>query len=110
MDAKFEVGQAVTVVDRGHTYAGEIVKVARKEVDIRYVGRVVRFWHDSQTALGTETGQAIYFRIPDDADRQDRMTAARQVLASHGVELNSGNTFTVEQVETLVEVVKTWQA
>jgi hypothetical protein len=109
VSAKFQVGQAVTVQDRRRTYAGEIVKVGRILVDIRYLGRVVQFMQSTQRALGTETGPAIRFRIADDTDRQDRVQAARQVLASHGVELTSRHTFTVEQVEALAEVVKTWQ-
>jgi hypothetical protein len=109
VSAKFEVGQAVSVIDRNRTYAGEIVKVGRVLVDIRYLGRVVGFRRNTQRALGTEAGPAIYFRVPDDTDRQDRIQAARQVLASHGVELSPRHTFTVEQVEVLAEVVKTWQ-
>jgi hypothetical protein len=105
VSARFEVGQAVSVSDRGRAYAGEIVKVGRILVDIRYLGRVVKFSQNAQCALGTETGPAICFRIPDDIDRQDRMQEARQVLARHGVELSPRHTFTVEQVEALAEVV-----
>ena len=108
MSARFEVGQAVSVSDRGRTYAGEIVKVGRMLVDVRYLGRVVKFAQNTQRALGTEAGPAIRFRIPDDIAGQDRMQAARQVLASHGVELSPRHAFTVEQVEALAEVVKTW--
>jgi hypothetical protein len=109
VSGKFEVGQAVSGSYRGSTYAGEIVKVGRVPVDIRYLGRVVKFLQNTQRALGTATGPAIYFRIPDDIDRQDRIQAARQVLASHGLELSPRRTFTVEQVEALAEVVQTWQ-
>ncbi len=109
MSGKLEVGQAVSVSDRGRTYAGEIVRVGRIQVDIRYLGRVVKFSQNTQRALGTETGPGIYFRIPDGTDSQDRIQAARQVLASHGVELSPRHTFTARQVEALAEVVKTWQ-
>jgi hypothetical protein len=108
VSARFEVGQAVSVSDRGRTYAGEIVRVGRFQLDIRYLGRVVKFSRNGQLALGTETGPAISFRIPDDIGTQDRVQAARQVLASHGVELSPRRTFTPGQVEALAEVVKTW--
>ena len=108
MSAKFEVGQPVSIRHRDRAYAGEIVKVGRILVDIRYNGRVVRFLQSTQRALGTRTGPAIYFRIPDDTDSQDRVQAARQVLASHGVELSPRHTFTVEQVEALAEVARAW--
>ena len=108
MGARFEVGQAVSVRDRGCTYAGEIVRVGRVQVDIRYLGRVVRFSRNTRCALGTGTGPAIRFKFPDDTDGQDRMQAARQVLASHGVELSPRHAFTAGQVEALAEVVKTW--
>ena len=109
VSATFKVGQAVSVSHRDRTYAGEIVKVGRVLVDIRYGGRVVQFSHHSGRALGTRTGQPIYFRIPLVMETQDRIRAARQVLASHGVELSPRHTFAVEQVEALAEVVKTWQ-
>lgn len=108
MSVRFEAGQAVSVSDRGCTYAGEIVKAGRVQVDIRYLGRVVKFSRITQRAFGTETGPAIWFTIPDDMDGQDRVQAARQVLASHGVELSPHRTFTAGQVEALAEVVKTW--
>jgi hypothetical protein len=108
VSAKFEVGQAVSVRDRDRTYAGEIVKVGRVLVDIRYNGRVVQFLRNAQRALGSRARPGIYFRIPDDKDRQGRMQAARQVLASHGIELSPRRTFTVEQVEALVEVIGAW--
>jgi hypothetical protein len=105
---KFEVGQVVSVEDRGRSYAGEIVKVGRILVDIRYLGRVVKFSQNTQRALGTETGPAISFRIAADIDRHERMQAAQQLLASHGVELSPDHTFTIDQVQALAEVVKTW--
>jgi hypothetical protein len=108
VSAKFEVGQQVSIKHRDRAYAGEIVKVGRILVDIRYNGRVVRFLQSTQRALGTRTGPAIYFRIPDDTDRRDRMQGARQALASHGVELSPRHHFTVEQAEALAEVVRTW--
>jgi hypothetical protein len=98
----------VSVEDRGRTYAGEIVKVGRILVDISYLGRVVKFSRNTQRALGTETGPAISFRIGEDTGRHDRMQAAQQLLASHGVELSPDHTFTVEQVQALAEVVRTW--
>lgn len=110
MGARFEVGQAVSVRDRGCTYAGEIVRVGRVQVDIRYLGRVVRFSRNTQCALGTGAGPAICFTIPDDRDGQDRTDAARQVLASHGVELSPRHAFTAGQVEALAEVVRAWLA
>jgi hypothetical protein len=105
VSARFEVGQVVSVSDRGRTYAGEVVKAGRVQVDIRYLGRVVKFSQITRCALGTG---AICFKIPDDVDSQDRIQAARQVLASHGVELSPRHTFTAPQVEALAEVVKTW--
>jgi hypothetical protein len=105
VSAKFKVGQAVGVCDRDHTYAGEIVKAGRFQVDIRYLGRVVKFHQITQRAVGSP---AIYFKIPDDADGQNRIQAARQVLASHGIELSPRHTFTADQVEALADVVNTW--
>jgi hypothetical protein len=110
VDARFEVGQAVSIRDRGCTYAGEIVRVGRALVDIRYLGRVVRFVRNTQCALGTEVGRPIRFTIPDDMDGQDRIREARQVLASRGVELSPRHVFTARQVEALAEVVRTWLA
>ena len=109
MSAKFEVGQAVGISARDRTYAGQIVKVGRILVDIRYNGRVVKFLQNTQRALGTRAGAGIYFRIPDDMDAQDRAQAARRVLASHGVDLSPRHTFTVEQVEALADVIRMWQ-
>jgi hypothetical protein len=105
---KLEVGQAVSVDDGWRTYAGEIVKVGRVLVHVRYAGRVVQFSRSTQRALGTETGPAIRFRIADGTSGQDRLRAGRRVLAGHGVELSPRHTFTVEQVEALAEVVKAW--
>jgi hypothetical protein len=99
----------VDVFDRDRIHAGEIVKVGRTMVDIRYLGRVVKFSRKTQLALGTETGPKICFRTTADIDGWDRVAAARQVLVRHGVELSPLRTFTVEQVEALAEVVKTWQ-
>ncbi|MGH3257021.1 MAG: hypothetical protein ACRDOU_16770 [Streptosporangiaceae bacterium] len=109
MSARFEVGQAVSIRDRGCTYAGGIVRVGRVQVDIRYLGRVVRFSRNTQCALGTGTGSAISFKVPYDIDGQDRIQAARQVLARHGIELSPRHRFTAGQVEALAEVVKTWK-
>jgi hypothetical protein len=109
VSARFEVGQMVSVNDRGRAYAGEIVRAGRVQVDIRYLGRVVKFSQITRCALGTEAGPgAICFTIPDAVDGQDRIQAAQHVLASHGVELNPRHAFTARQVEALAEVVKTW--
>jgi hypothetical protein len=109
MSGKFEVGQEVSVRDRGRTYAGEIVRVGRVMVDIRYLGLVVRFWQNTQYALGTETGIPIRFMTTDDTDGQAPMKAARQVLASYGIELSSRHTLTVGQMEALANAMRTWQ-
>jgi PPOX class probable F420-dependent enzyme len=108
VSVEFEVGQAVSVSDRGRTYAGEIVKAGRFQVNIKYLGRVVMFSRVTQVALGTESGSVISFTTPADVAGQDRIRAARQVLARHGVELSPRHTFTAGQVEALAEVVKTW--
>lgn len=108
MSTSFEAGQAVSIRHRDRTYTGEIVKVGRILVDIRYNGRVVKFLQNTRRALGTRAGPAIYFGVPDDADRRYRARQARQLLASHGVELSPRRTFTVEQVEALAEVISTW--
>jgi hypothetical protein len=69
--ARLEVGQAVSVRHRDQAYAGEIVKVGRVLVHIRYNGRVVQFLQNSRRALGTRAGPAVYFRILDGADGQN---------------------------------------
>lgn len=43
-------------------------------------------------------------------DRAEREFDARTTLNRHGVILEFGRSFTLEQVEALAEVVKTWEA
>lgn len=109
------VGDAVKVFDiNGHRsgqpeggWDGEVVKVGRALVEVRY-GR--RFARTQKFRLATQVSNDHYqhqtFQTLAQAEERSRMRAARAVLTAHGIEFNwRGSELPVEVLEQLAEVL-----
>jgi hypothetical protein len=87
---------------------GTIVKVGRTLVEVRYLGRVEKFRIDTRR-INDNYGD-VWFETPEDADRREREIAACVVLRDAGIEFRLGRRFTLEQVEALAEVARSFTA
>ncbi len=106
-----KAGDKVTIYSggrRGAGWAGEVVKVGRTLAHIRYHGRVETFRLDSQVKTGMQTGPRTYFKTADDTALRKRREAAEALLKEHHITLEHRGTFTLEQVEALADVARTF--
>ena len=101
-------------------YAGIVTKVARKYATATYIRQrtaypagpveeTVEF--DMQTGQAREnytTSYGIYVLTAEQRERDQRREAANTVLTARKIRLDFGHGLTLEQVESLAEVVKTW--
>jgi hypothetical protein len=123
----YKEGDEVRVFDRRahrqsrNAYPGTVVSVARKYAIAEYERIFSRSdgTESSQTstvqfdmATGRERGvDSMYCLLVmsrERAEADDRQAAAEQDLRDVGVRLDSGHSFTLEQIEALAEVVKAW--
>ena len=109
----YKVGDPVTVYrhtrGRDDGDPGEIVKVGRTLVHIR-TGRITEtFRMDTQVQTGPQYGYSTYFRTPEEVALNQRRVTAEGVLHEHGIQFTLGSQRTLEQVESLAEVVKGWE-
>lgn len=108
---------------RSNIWTGRITSVARKyataeyEVDTTYLnGKPKREKRTIEFDMATGYERYTYgtygsrVRTPAQLDRAERHAAAVALLKAHHLEFAPGhaNSFTLEQVEALAEVVKTW--
>jgi hypothetical protein len=113
--ADIKVGDEVRVFDGWHarhdrtSVPGEVVKVGRTLVRIKYKGREDAFRID--TGIINESNGGAEFMTLDQVERDQRRTIAMFVLNAHHIEIKIGHdrSFTLEQIEALAEVVKTWE-
>jgi hypothetical protein len=109
----YKVGDPVTVYAsvRGDSggQPGEIVKVGRTLVRIRYGRQEQAFRMDTQQSNDKQYGYGTYFRTEEQAHEADRESEATTLLREHGIELTLGSRLTLEQVEALAEVVRSWE-
>jgi hypothetical protein len=111
-----KVGDEVLVFDGWHarhdrrSVPGEVVKVGRALVSIKFGGRTEVFRID--TGLINLANGGSEFMTLEHAERDMRRTAAIAVLTSHHIEFKTGRerSFTLEQLEALAELVKTFDS
>ena len=104
-----KAGDEVRVFGRRSDKAGEpgvIVKVGRTLVEVRWHGHAEKFRIDTRTVNDGYGG--VWFETPEDTDRRERETAARAVLTAAGIEFRIGRRFTLDQIEALAEVARTF--
>jgi hypothetical protein len=109
----YKVGDEVVVYANvrrdGSGEPGEIVKIGRTLVHIRYRGWVQAFRMDTKRSNEKQYGHGTYFRTLEEDALVGRRAEARQFLRQHGIELSAHAEFTLEQVEALAEAVKGWE-
>lgn len=107
----YSEGDEVTVYRAGRPAPGVIEQIGRSLVYIRSRGRVEAFRISDQRSTGRQVGSGTYFTTPAQvsAELDDREFKARTVLYDHGVTLDIGRDFTLEQIEALAEVVRNWE-
>lgn len=105
-------------------YQGTVIKVGRKyataeyEVTAMFMGREETFRRtiEFDMADGEERGSSYrsgdYARTPRQLERDERRNKALLLLKDKGVELNfrRENSLALDQIESLAEVVKSWDA
>lgn len=87
-------------------WVGEVVKAGRKLVTIKYGWRVQVFRIEGQRANDSYGHQ--HFKSPEQAERDLRASKARGVLRERRIKLDWDAKFTVEQLEALAELVKSF--
>jgi hypothetical protein len=109
----YKVGDEVVVYANtrpgGPGQPGEIVKVGRTLLHIRYGGHEQAFRMDTQCTNEVQYGHGTYFRTPEEDALVKRRADAERLLRERGVELSNRATFTLEQIEALAEVVRNWE-
>jgi hypothetical protein len=88
-------------------WPGTVVRVGRKLADIKYGGRVDTFRIDDRQANDKYGHQS--FQTLKEAALDARRDAALKTLRDRRVSLGHGNTFTVEQIEKLADLVRTFE-
>jgi hypothetical protein len=83
--------------------------------DGEYDARPVAWLDDRPSRLtfaaddrSTDSGGQYLAVTPGWAEKRSRLNVARRVLADNCIVLESGHCLSVEQIESLAEVVKTW--
>lgn len=129
-----KVGDEVRVLKRGRSryeafpeggYTGTVTKVARKYATATYVRERTAYPPgpvEETVEFDMETGKlrsgtdyssnyGLYVRTPEQYEAEQRRSAAMTALGGHGVNLDAMRyRFTLEQIEALAEVVKSWEA
>ena len=128
--ADINPGDEVRVIEgrrygSGQIWAGRIAKVARKYATAEYETtrtdwngkpkrekRTVEFDMTTGWERGTYGTYGIRVRTPAQIEEQERRAGALAEIKAHGIEFKSGRErmLTLEQVEALAEVVKTWES
>lgn len=109
-----KVGDEVRVFDinarrRGQPHGGwvgTVVKVGRILAHVEYQGRTQTF--ELSTGYRNDNYRHQHFETLEQVDVNARCKTAVDVLRERGVELSNRRSFTLEQIEALAEVVKTW--
>jgi hypothetical protein len=92
-------------------WVGYVTKVGRTLVHIDY-GEGAEHIDAFRLVTGRRNdnyGHRYFLTLAQVADRT-RRTRADATLQAHGIELSHRFIFTIEQIEALAEVVKTWEA
>lgn len=103
------LGQEVRVFERNRrpkqedSVPGEVVRVGRKLVDIKYGWATVTFRIDTQTINDSYGG--VWFKTPEQAIADRRRHEAEQILRMHKITLDFGHRLTDSQVRALAELV-----
>lgn len=87
-------------------WPGKVVRVGRKLVDITYGGRVQTFTIADR--LSSDRYNHQYFQTPEEAALDARRDEALKTLRDRRVSLGHGKTFTVEQIEQLAALVRSF--
>lgn len=112
--AELKVGQEVRVFDQNGRRMGQpdggwpgvVTKVGRKLVAIEYSNRSAQFRLDTQV-INDGYGHR-YFETPEQVIRHQRLGRALKALHDHQIMLGRGHRLTVEQIEALAEVARTF--
>ena len=102
-----EGGYRATVTRTGRRYATAVFDEALA------AGQGTREWEisfDMETGIVRADTDGWYVRTPDELDREERRKMAMFLLGERGIEVKLGyaNSLTLDQIEALAEVVKTW--
>lgn len=111
--ADIKVGDEVRVfkpyIRNGQTdgIPGTVVKIGRKLVDIEHHGHTEKFRLENGQLAGSSYGNIYFLTLGEVAERQ-RRRAAEDVLRERKIRLESGHDLTLEQVEALADLVRSF--
>ena len=107
-----KVGDEVRVYFNTRTggQPGEVVRVGRTRLTVRVNGRDDDFYIETQQGTGPQYGYGNRFKTLGQEAEDERRRTALATLNSRNIEIKLGRerSFTLEQIEALAEVVKTW--
>ena len=116
--ADIKVGDEVRVFDSTYWagksgmppggWVGEVIKITPKQVHVKYgeIGRVDIFKREGQRIAYGDIGRR--FRTLQQAADDERRATAMHILREHRIKLEDPPSFTLDQIESLAEVVKGW--
>ena len=109
--AGVKVGDEVRVYSNSRTgQQGEVVRVGRTRLTIRFGGWTEDFYIETQQGVGPQPGYGSNFRTLEQAAEAGRRKTALATLNSHNIEFKLGRErlFTTEQIEALAALVATF--
>lgn len=87
-------------------WPGTVVKIGRSLVTIEYRGKQDPFRLDTRV-INDRYGHR-WFKTLEQAAEDERLRVALATLKAHSIRLDSGHGLTVEQIEALAEVARTF--
>lgn len=125
--ANIKVGDEVRVLKHRNRYdsfpedgyTGTVTKVARVYATATYVRQrtayppgpveeTVEFDMQTGRLRGSSTSYGVYVKTAEQYEHDERCSVAESLLASRRIRLDFRHGLTLEQIEALAEVVKTW--
>lgn len=111
---ELKVGQEVRVFDRNGRrmgqpdggWPGKVTKIGRSLVTIEYLGISDTFRMDTHV-INDHYGHR-YFKTLGEVAEDDRRRRALATLKEHQIELGFGHSLTLEQIEALAKVARTF--
>ena len=108
-----EGGQVATVTKVGRRYAAAAWEVTEKlwlgEDRERRAERTIEFDMETGYEKGTNSSYGRYVKTPAQLEVDAREDAAISSLLDRKIRLDFGHGLTLEQIEALAEVVKSWE-
>ena len=104
-----EAGHRATVIKVGRKYATATYTRMRTAHPAGEVTETIEFDITTGREKGSTSNYGARVETPEQVELRARQSAAEDVLSTRKIRLDFGHGLTLEQIEALAEVVKTWE-